>query len=177
MDVKTFLWNTQTQTPISGNVSTLKTQSIQTKANKRSLNIEWMWPQRSQCECFIAFRIHRLTTNIHLFALTITRLTICFLAYITNLAVCLCVCVVGRCVNEFSYNLDIQYSVIQMVVWLVTWKNGCSYFARLNFNFLACGQIQTVFFSFSFSCTTHLALLMATLDAMRVDGLWSFSVL
>lgn len=43
-------------------------------------------------------------------------------------------------------------------VWLVTWKNGCCYFARLNFNFLACGQIQTTFLIlvlFS-SCLQHL---------------------
>ena len=36
-------------------------------------------------------------------------------------------------------------SVAFSCMWLVTWKNGCCYFARLNFNFLACGQIQTTF--------------------------------
>lgn len=44
--------------------------------------------------------------------------------------------------NAFIHSLSLSLLVY---VWLVTWKNGCCYFARLNFNFLACGQIQTTF--------------------------------
>lgn len=53
-----------------------------------------------------------------------------------------------RRVHSLTLSLFLAFVRVRersFTVWLVTWKNGCCYFARLNFNFLACGQIQTTF--------------------------------
>lgn len=99
-------------------------------------NVEWIstrWPQHlPSWNCAVWLRNHAVpTTSLPKADAQSAAHDIRSFVWLAGVCICTMLC-------------D-SHALIDCVVWLVTWKNGCCYFARLNFNFLACGQIQTTF--------------------------------